>query len=167
MSGTGHWHTAGATLWQHGQPGNDPGLGSPTSVTCAPSGSATCYVVLQANGVRPDGAPVERGVVPGFSPLLSSLYRSGNGGSTWTAVRLPAGAWLSTPLACQGPSTCEAGAVIDAGTSPGRSGTAVVLTTTDGGRTWARRPLPAGVALVTRLACPSAARCVALGAIGR
>jgi hypothetical protein len=156
------WRTAGLTTWKHGEPGNYLGAGPSSTITCAGGSGPSCYVVVQANGYQPDGSPTVAGVVPGLSPYRSTAYRSTDGGTTWKELTIPPATWFSTPFACAGPSVCAVGAVIGAGQSPAVSGTDVVLTTADGGRTWARHPLPGWIGLVTQLACPSSADCVAL-----
>lgn len=158
------WRSAGTAVWQHGLPGNYLGFGPSTTITCVGAASSACYVIIQANGVQPDGAPTTPGVAPALAALRSSAYRSDDGGSSWTTLPLPGDAWLSSRLACSGPSTCAVGAIIGAspGSTPGHSGRAVVLTTSDGGRTWSAHKVPGAVGLVTDLACPSAAHCVAL-----
>jgi hypothetical protein len=156
------WRSAGLTAWRHGEPGNFLGAGPSSTISCAGPPHPACYVVVQANGYQPDGSPTVPGVVPGASPYRSSAYRSNNGGATWEDLTVPPDTWLSTALACSGPSTCAVGAVTDPGQDPDVSGTAVVLTTSDGGRTWARATLPAGVGMLTDLACPTSSHCVAL-----
>jgi len=156
------WRTAGLTVWQHGLPSNDLALGPPTTISCAGRSRPACYVVVQANGIQPNGSRTIPGVDPGDSPGGSSAYRSTDGGSTWEQLAIPADTWLSSPIACSGPDTCAVGAIVDVGQAPGSSGKPVVLTTTDGGSTWIGHNLPASVGLVTDLACPTDSHCVGL-----
>lgn len=161
------WTLNHAAAWQHGTGGNDVNLGASALLTC-PHGSSTCYAVVQANGIAPNGTPTTPGEPRGFARLRSSLYRSGDGGRHWAPVAIPSDVWLSTPLTCSTERRCAVGALVDPGGSPGVGGSTVLLTTLDGGQRWHSQPLPAPVALVRALACPSANEClaVAVGAAG-
>lgn len=154
---TGSWKVPSDAIWQHGT-SNGQFVG--TTLTCV-AGSPSCYVVVEADGIAPDGSPTTPGVVPGFSVLHSSAYRSLDGGLQWDAIPIPSKIWLTTSFSCWGGSTCAVGAVVDPGPSD-TAGTAVLLTTANDGATWARQPFPSTVALVSGLACSSASHCVAI-----
>ncbi len=157
------WHGTGAALWFHGTPPNYLGAGRSSLVTCAGDAQGVCYVVIQANGIAPDGKPTEPSAPVAFAPFRSSAYRTTNDGRTWAQLRLPPGTWLSSPITCASGDSCAVGAVLNAGQPPNEPGsTVVVLTTRNGGRSWQEHPLPSWVGLVTHMSCPAASRCVAL-----
>ncbi len=91
------------------------------------------------------------------SPLLSeSLYASTDVGATWTQLPMPQGFAPTSPLACGGVSDCAAG-----GTDNGEP---VLVTTNDGGHTFAITALPDGVGHLDTLSCPSSGFCAGLAA---
>ena len=155
------WRVASPTVWHHGLPGNYLGFGPSTMLTCAVGSASTCYVMLQANGVRPDGTI---SALPYLAPLSTSAYRSTDAGTTWIRLPLPQHTWLSSNLACPGATTCEVGAIVGAtaGSTPGQTGLAELLTTVDGGQSWLVHDLPAWVGIVTYLSCPTSSDCVML-----
>lgn len=158
------WRTVGHDLWDHGAPGNLAVLPAGAAITCAGGGIPSCYVEIHAYGTGLDGSPTDPGVDPGDSPDQSEIFRSGDGGSTWSKSTLPASTWLSSPISCSDASDCAVGASIGGRAAELRwgSGKSVMLVTTDGGRTWVARALPPGVGTITDLSCPSASECVAL-----
>lgn len=157
------WHSAGPALWSDGFPSNYLGLGPSTLITCAGGVHASCYVVIQANGIAPDGKPTVAGEPGGLSPWRSTAYRTTDNGRTWSTLPLPPATWLSTRIACGSATSCVAGAILNAGEAPGAAGSSVaVLTSRDGGQSWQHHPLPSWVGLVTDVACPTARHCVAL-----
>lgn len=158
---TATWHAAGSASWLHGEPGNYPGFGPSTLLTCAATG-ADCYLVVQANGIALNGQAAIPGVAPGWAPVQSSMYRSSDAGQSWASVRLPADTWLSTPVSCPNTEACFVGAVLGTVNTPGTSGQAVLLETSDAGNHWTSTPMPALVGLVVALSCPTASKCVAL-----
>jgi len=151
------WSVPSQTVWAHGSPPNYLAFGPATNLTCAGVRRTDCYVVVQTYGMGPKATSTA-------APAPSALYRSTDTGSTWRKLSLPEGAWVSSPLACSGPTHCAAGAVIgaDPNGGPGQSGRAVLLSTNDAGGHWSTHVLPAEVGLVPDLACSSASRCVAL-----
>ena len=98
-----------------------------------------------------------------------SLVVSGNGGESWSTVQaegLPAGK-VFTGLACPTTSVCWVWGntplhLADGRVAVGYSGGAVVLSSTDGGRTWLSTGLPKGTAGVGPLSCPDPSTCFAL-----
>lgn len=154
------WHPAGPTAWDGGAPPNFA-LAQQSSVSCA--GASACYVEVQAYGYQPDGAPTVSGVPPGLSPFLTTAYRSGDGGRSWTRTPLPGATYLSSSISCTSASRCAVGARIGTTFSLDAPGsTAAVLTTADGGRSWQQHRLPSWVGLATGVTCPTATRCVAV-----
>jgi hypothetical protein len=157
------WHSTGPTMWFHGGPPNYLGAGPSSLITCAGTSDGACYVVIQANGVAPNGKPTEPGGTPGFAPFRSTAYRTTNDGRTWRQLALPPATWLSSPIACASADSCAVGAVLNAGQPPNEPGSTVaVLTTRDGGRSWQEHLLPSSVGLVTDMSCPTISHCVAL-----
>ena len=157
------WHITGPTMWFHGGPPNYLGAGPSSLITCAGTSDAACYVVIQANGIAPDGKPTEPGVTPGFALFRSTAYRTTNDGRTWSQLALPPATWLSSPIACASADSCAVGAVLNAGQPPNEPGSTVaVLTTRDGGGSWQEHSLPSSAGLVTDISCPTISHCVAL-----
>jgi photosystem II stability/assembly factor-like uncharacterized protein len=73
---------------------------------------------------------------------ISYVYRSNDGGSTWTAVPIPHGMTLDTPFSCFGPDSCMVG-VQTGGTIYSAVGTIQeILTTTNGGTSWTVQQVP-------------------------
>ncbi len=83
-----------------------------------------------------------------------------NGGITWSAPPIPANLAIVWSIDCASASDCVALAQLT-GTAYQQGGD-TVLTTTDGGATWASNPLPASWQLLF-VACPSANTCYATG----
>ena len=153
------WRAANPVVWEFGLPGNYLGFGQATQLTCAAGSSSTCYVMVQGNGIRPNGTLSVS--APALAPLSTSVFVSTDAGTNWKQLRLPDDTWLSSNLACPGTGMCEAGAIVgaSAGPAPGQTGRAVLLTTVDGGQHWSVHRLPAGIALVTSLSCPTSLNC--------
>lgn len=124
--------------WSRGN-GGPPAGGE---LSCPQPG--TCYVVGPAGGGSSSG--------PGLP--LSILYVSGDGGLSWTAIRMPGDASFTTALACPAAGDCLAGGEV--------AGQAVLLSSGDGGYRWSYRSLPAGDGVIGQLDCPTATSCRAL-----
>jgi photosystem II stability/assembly factor-like uncharacterized protein len=153
------WHAGGQTAWKHALGGNYAAFPS-DAIACAGSPSdAACYVVIQANGIEPDGSRTAPDTPLGGSSLHASVFRSGDLGITWTRLALPTDTWLSSATTCSGAGTCAVAAVVGAGDNPGGSGQTVLLTTLDG-RRWAVHDLPPGTGEIQHLACPTPSHCV-------
>ncbi len=136
----GTWRLVDALLtgtWQqnvYGPPGG--------SFSCSPDGA--CYVLAGKYPSATAGAPL----------LSESLYVTTDDGATWTELPVPSGLVPTTPLECSGPLWCAMGATYD--------GQPVLAATRDGGHSFTVDPLPAGVAVLRRLSCPSTGSCLAL-----
>jgi hypothetical protein len=140
---TGTWALADDVLsgtWQQNTKG-----GPPPGVLSCPS-TSTCYTMSGQYASPAAGAPLPS----------ESLYVSTDVGARWTAFRLPQGFAPTSPLACGGVSDCAAG-----GTDNGKP---VLVSTSDGGHSFAIAPLPAGVGHLDTLSCPSAGFCAGLAA---
>lgn len=71
------------------------------------------------------------------------IYRSGDGGSTWQPMTVPAGMILDTPMSCFSANDCMVGSQL--GQNNGINGSSVpqeLLSTTDGGTSWTTGPVP-------------------------
>lgn len=111
--------------------------------------TTTCYVT------GPSGT-----VTSGWAPI-NSLWVSRDSGASWNGPNLlPSGITFTTPLVCSTEDDCLAG-----GRPPAMAGgasAALVLHTSDGGRTWSQSPLPSGVGLLSAISCPSSTTCFGL-----
>jgi hypothetical protein len=132
-----------------------PSVGQVTNVACATAG------LCVAAGYGPTMDPSSFG-----SPIAVSL--SGAGSVSGAVVNLPQPFVAASPggLACApGGGVCVLVGITSVPTpsSGATAGTGVVLRSTDGGRTWSRADIPATVARVRAVSCPSADRCVGIG----
>jgi photosystem II stability/assembly factor-like uncharacterized protein len=89
--------------------------------------------------------------------------RSTDGGLHWTVTELPS--TLPTPNGVDCATTSACVVVGQDFTHAGSTEVGRIVTTTDGGVTWLRPPLPAGYTFVSRVDCPTVNVCVA-GALG-
>jgi photosystem II stability/assembly factor-like uncharacterized protein len=78
-----------------------------------------------------------------------TVLHTGDGGSTWSAVPVPAGD--AEAVSCSSAVDCWI------------SGTGIAVTT-DAGRAWSRQPLPTAVAAVPQISCSKNGECVATAA---
>lgn len=93
-----------------------------------------------------------------------SLLVSSDGGESWSALPargLPAGT-LFTSLACPTTSDCWLSGNSNQGQFSGTGG--VLLSSSNGGRTWAATPLPHGIGIVFAVSCPGLGTCFASAA---
>jgi hypothetical protein len=138
----GTWRLADDVLsgtWQQYADGPPPGvLSCPTT--------STCYAMSGHYASDKGGAPL----------LSLSLYVSNDAGATWSERPMPHGFAPTSPVACGGSTNCAVG-----GVDNGRN---VLVTTTDGGDSFAIDPLPVGVGHLDTLSCPSADYCAGLAA---
>lgn len=140
---TGTWKLMDDALngtWQQNTTGGPP----PGDLSCP--GPSTCYAMSGQYASAKAGSPL----------LSESLYVSTDVGATWTQLPMPPDFAPTSPLACGGISDCAAG-----GTENGQP---VLVTTSDGGHTFATAPLPAGVGHLDTLSCPSPTFCAGLAA---
>jgi hypothetical protein len=115
------------------------------SISC--STSSDCVAV----GSNPAGT---------FNPNLpGDAIVTTNGGSSFTAVKLPAATAAISDVSCA--STCMAGGATGTGMSA-----PVFLTSSDGGSTWSAAQPPPGFGAVAGLFCPPSGSCVAVGSSG-
>jgi photosystem II stability/assembly factor-like uncharacterized protein len=157
------WRSDGTTVFEHSGAGNYSGFSPTTTITCAGPAARSCYVTVHANGVLPDG----RLSTPGTwgasaTAFVSSEFASTDKGGTWRPITLPDKAWTSTAFSCPASRTCAVGALVGAKNEPNAfiRPAAVVLTTYDGGRSWALHRLPASAGLVRGLDCLTPETCV-------
>ena len=136
-----------------GQPA-PAGTGQLDAVTCA--GPTHCWAV---------GAPGSSGATATTSSVPPSpatvIDATVDGGKTWAAQSLtltPAPAL--TAISCPSVRLCMAVGLSASGTA------GVVVTTGDGGATWAQASVPAGAIVVTSVVCASAIDCTAIASDG-
>ena len=97
-----------------------------------------------------------------------------DGGVHWASVSLPPRIETPPVISCPSAKSCVAvGGTIVAnpvrssltppGSTPNPQNLGEVVRTTDGGETWARSVLPAGVGRLTGVSCPTKSFCVAVG----
>jgi hypothetical protein len=137
----GTWRLADQALtgtWVQDTSGPPPG-----NLDC-PSPSA-CYVM--AGRYASDSAS---------APLSESLYMTDDLGQSWTQFSMPAGFESTSPLSCASPTTCFAGGTYE--------GSAVLLSTDDGGHSFLLAPLLASVGNIYELSCSASGFCGALAA---
>jgi hypothetical protein len=139
---TGTWELADVMsgTWQQNVTGGPP----PGYLSC-PTTSA-CYAMSGQYASPRAGSPL----------LSESLYLSTDDGATWTALPMPQGFDPTSPLACGGASSCAAGGTYN--------GQPVLVTTSNGGKSFAIHPLPAGDGHLDTLSCPSTRYCAGLAA---
>jgi hypothetical protein len=140
---TGTWTLADDLLngtWQQNPTGGPP----PGSLSC-PTASI-CYAMSGKYASSVQNAPL----------LSESLYVSTNSGATWIPRLMPNGFDPTSPLACSSETNCAAGG-LDAGR-------AVLVTTLDGGLSFAMHQLPSGAGQLDTLSCPSTTFCAGLAA---
>ena len=140
---TGTWKLMDDALsgtWQQNTTGGPP----PGYLSCP--GPSTCYAMSGQYASPKAGSPL----------LSESLYVSTDVGATWTQLSMPQGFAPTSPLACGGVLDCAAG-----GTDNGQP---VLVTTNDGGHTFAIAPLPTGVGHLDTLSCPTSGFCAGLAA---
>jgi hypothetical protein len=144
--------------------GNYSGFAPTTSITCAGPSATSCYVTIHANGVLPNGSLSTPGKWGAFATaFVSSEFVSSDRGRSWRQIALPDKAWTSTAFSCPASRDCAVGALVGATSRPDAfiHPTAVVLTTRNGGLTWALHRLPASAGLVRGLDCLTLETCVA------
>jgi photosystem II stability/assembly factor-like uncharacterized protein len=92
--------------------------------------------------------------------VRAGAYVTSDGGLTWTAARLPGGAWNVGRITCPTETSCFMSAQTSSKTpSP------AVMVSSDAGMTWAALPVPDGV-LPNQISCATSTDCVALGVQG-
>jgi photosystem II stability/assembly factor-like uncharacterized protein len=158
------WRSDGTTVFEHSGAGNYSGFTPTTSITCAGRSSISCYVTVRANGVLPDGRLSTPGKWGAFATVfVSSEFASTDRGRTWRSIALPDKAWTSTAFSCPTSLGCAVGALLGARSHPSAfiHPAAAVVTTRDGGRTWALHRLPASAGLVRGIDCVTLETCVA------
>lgn len=140
---TGTWKLMDDPLsgtWQQNTTGGPP----PGSLSCPTT--STCYT-MSGHYTSP---------LFGAQPISVDLYVSTDVGATWKTLPMPQGFVPTSPIACGGASDCAAG-----GNDNGQS---VLVTTNDGGASFAINPLPSGVGHLDTLSCPSTGFCAGLAA---
>ena len=136
-----------------GQPA-PAGTGQLDAVTCA--GPTHCWAV---GAPGPSGTTATTSSVPPTPATV--IDATVDGGKTWTAQSLtitPAPAL--TAISCPSAQLCMAVGLSASGTA------GVVVTTGDGGVTWAQASVPSGAIVVTSVVCASAGDCTAIASDG-
>jgi photosystem II stability/assembly factor-like uncharacterized protein len=136
-----------------GQPA-PAGAGQLDAVSCATAD--LCWAV-GAPGSDPSTGTTSTTAPSGAGIIAATV----NAGRTWVGqpLDLPSAPVL-TGISCPGKKLCMAVGSIGSGTT---TGTGIVLTTHDGGASWAQAGIPAGAIVVTSVDCVSAADCTAIG----
>ena len=135
-----------------GYTGND----GATSVVASSDGGETWQWVAAIPNATLTGLSCPSASVCEAVGLVNSrpgIYRTTDGGTTWSAQPVPAGMTSLSGVSCASTSVCEAVG----------SGSADVIGTTDGGATWSAQPVPAGLNGLTGVSCASVAVCEAVG----
>jgi hypothetical protein len=129
-----------------GQPA-PAGTGELSAVSCADAHH--CWAV----GVAGPNAPAT--TTTGPSSAVTVIAGTANGGLTWAAQPLT----MNTIPALTGVSCPTARVCMAVGSNGSDPSTGVVLTTQDGGRSWAPSAPPVGAIAVTSVQCVNAATC--------
>jgi photosystem II stability/assembly factor-like uncharacterized protein len=135
------------------------------------SGAATPLAAALGSGLTDVSCRATRCLAVGYSdsplwgepygrPSTAAAFVSGDGGTNWSAVALPAGVADLNGIDCPSPSTCIA---VGQAASPAGVPTGVVLVTDDGGMTWTKSALPTGTVPLASVSCSSPLICVAVG----
>lgn len=174
------------TAWVAEQPGIS---GSATLDAVACPDQRHCLAVGGTAGGAPAGVAMvtdgggrrwQQVAAPGGAVDLSAVYcaQAGHclvlatdGSGYWSASTVDGGqVWQRTgtlPLGFGGPTgvTCQGSTCVSAGylSLTGAKGAGAVALTTDGGRSWTTADVPADVGPLHDAACPTAARCLAVG----
>jgi photosystem II stability/assembly factor-like uncharacterized protein len=146
------------------------GVSCPTTSTCEAVGESFTYSSgYTVRGVSPlatcpgtSTCRMESGDIPAYPYAL----RTTDGGTRWVGTKLPAGVGLLDAIACPTPSVCEAvGSHAAPSSAAARASAPAVAAvgSVDGGTAWATQPLPAGIAALKSVACPSPYDCYAAG----
>jgi photosystem II stability/assembly factor-like uncharacterized protein len=122
-------------------------IASVTAVSC--QSDSDCMV---AGGVTATGQP-------------GAVLATTDGGSSWTtSFTFPYAVSSLIAVSCPTASVCmAAGGLTNATSAEGPTGPGVVVTSTDGGSTWATESLPAGVGSLSAISCASSSVCEASG----
>lgn len=139
-----------------GQPA-PAGTGELSAVSCADA--EHCWAVGVPGPNAPTTAATTATSVTGTTVIAATV----NGGHTWTTQPLTSGTALPalTGVSCPRAKVCMA--VGSTGADPG---TGVVLTTHNGGKSWAPSVPPAGAIAVTSVKCTTAADCTVVASDG-
>lgn len=102
---------------------------------------------------------------PGFATLPQPVaFSSTDGGAHWATDKLPAGTWRLDDVACGSATNCVAvGNTIGTGKGGGVETEQFIITTGNGGKTWAITSPPGVAGELLGVTCPGAASCIAVG----
>jgi hypothetical protein len=132
---------------------------SPTSAATTGPRATTATVPVTTTTRGPDCAPAPHQFGPyvfdadlvdgalGFAAGTRTIWVTTDGGATWTAACLPAGAQFVHALAVRGQKAWAAGIGEE-------GGSAFILRSTDGGRVWRLAQVPAGATYLMDIAFP-------------
>jgi photosystem II stability/assembly factor-like uncharacterized protein len=163
---------------------NTPGIGSiacPTSTHCVAVG-ATILVsndggVSWSIGTVAGGTQGLRSIacttathcvaigtnLPGMNSATASadVFVTNDGGMTWQPESFPAGTANFDGITCTGTTQCYAFGAPSSATTATAAG--VIVSSTDGGDTWATAPAAGALTTVADLYCATASQCIAIG----
>jgi hypothetical protein len=142
-----------------GQPA-PAGTGELSAVSCPDADH--CWAV-GVPGPNAPSTPTTAGSGSAAAPAVTVIAATVNGGLTWHAQPLAPGAAAPALTGVSCPSTKDCMAVGSTGSDPG---TGVVLTTSDGGKSWVAATPPAGAITVASVLCDTAATCTAVASDG-
>jgi photosystem II stability/assembly factor-like uncharacterized protein len=140
--------TDGGQVWQRGG-ALPPGFGGISSVAC--SGATQCVTV----GYQPTS--------PGKG--TGAVAVTNDGGTTWTAGTVPPGSGLLHGVACPAPQSCIAVGTTSTTTTDVAQGRGQILSSTDGGSTWAPLTAPPGIDDAFSISCPTILSCATAGTV--
>jgi len=149
--GSTYWSettTDGGRIWQRGG-GLPTGFGGASAVTC--TSAATCLVAGYTSPAPGKGA--------------GAIAFTVDAGTDWTAASVPSGIGLLHDVSCGSAMVCTAVGTLATSYTDVIQGKGAILTSEDGGQTWASVPSPPGVNDAFGVSCPTARRCATVGTV--
>jgi len=138
----------GGRIWQRGG-GLPAGFGGASGVTCTSSG--TCLVAGYTSASPGKGT--------------GAIAFSVDAGTGWAAASVPTGIGLLHDVSCGSALNCIAVGTLATSSTDVTPGRGAILTSEDGGQTWASVPPPPGVNDAFGVSCPTAKRCATVGTV--
>jgi len=140
--------TDGGAVWQRGG-GLPGGFNGPSNITCPTA--QTCMVAGYTS------------LTPGKGS--GAVATTVDGGNDWTLSDVPQGIGLLHGISCPTTTHCVAVGTMSTTATDVTLGKGSILTSDDGGQTWAPVPAPPGIDDAFSVSCPSVHACAAVGTV--